>query len=93
MLRVSAGHYRDSFCNTVYEVKRYSFPAGTKMQRGWSFGIDKFGMTKLGFTGKEEAAQRARVAIYDWHDAEAARQRAFDEGNRRHPLPISGARP
>jgi len=63
MIRVSAGHYRDSFCRKVYEVERYSLPLGTKTEKGWSFTVE--GVTKTGFSSKEQAAQQARVKIYD----------------------------
>jgi hypothetical protein len=62
MIRIEAGHYRDSFCNTVYEVKRYRLPLGTKTEMGWEFTISKFGINKMGFGTKEDAARRARVA-------------------------------
>jgi hypothetical protein len=76
MLKVSAGHYRDSFAKAVYEVKRYSVPLGTRMESGWKFMIPKFGICKTAFPTKNVAASQARVAILNYLDANSGTRHA-----------------
>lgn len=70
MLRCAPGHYRDSFCRIVYDVRRARLLAATKTITGWEYLI-RHGETIVGINGgnlyatKEDAARAARSAIYD----------------------------
>ena len=64
MIKVSAGHYRDSFCRVTYDVKKTSLPwAGRPTV--WMFVIPKTGFEDGSWPTKAEAARRARVYIAD----------------------------
>jgi hypothetical protein len=63
MLRVSAGHYRDSFCRVTYDVKKVTIP-WDRHAAAWSFTIINTGFENGSWRTKTEAAQKARVHIY-----------------------------
>jgi len=64
MIRVSNGHYRDSFSRVVYDVKRTCLPWGG-MPTVWMFQIPATGFENGSWTTKAEAARRARLWIAD----------------------------